>query len=207
METAVFRCDFCGTKSEEENVAWRRPRCSIELVLRGRRFAVAGAHTLYGIPYMGAAGPDGELPADAEDSRWALSLCDHCMKRISALVGLNLETPEEISHRQEQLARQVASDVEAMASARGKLVSQFPTPPTPPVVVREQPGGLVAQYPTHGKAAESDVPPDGVAAYSVPGFTVTEGSAANGAPAKSAKKSKKRAPKKKDDSVPEKIAR
>jgi hypothetical protein len=192
METAIFRCDFCGTKSDEESVAWRRPRCSIEIILRGRRFAVAGAHTLYGVPYAGVTtGPDGELAPSDEDSRWALSLCDHCMKRISALVGLNLETPEEISHRQEQLARQVASDVEAMASSRGKLVSQFPTPPSPPVVVHEQPGGLVAQYPTRDKTSGSDVPPAG---YFVPDGAVQ----VNGARGKSAAKSKKRATKRKD---------
>jgi len=193
METAVFRCDFCGTKSEEENVAWRRPRCSIELILRGRRFAVAGTHTLYGVPYAGVAGPDGELLPSDEDSRWALSLCDHCMKRISALVGLNLETPEEISHRQEQLARQVASNVEAMASSRGKLVSQFPTPPAPPVVVHEQPGGLVAQYPTQEKAAGSDVPPVAVVQFP-PGTGPVNGASASGKSAKS----KKRSTKKKD---------
>jgi len=204
METAVFRCDFCGTKSEEENVAWRRPRCSIELILRGRRFAVAGTHTLYGVPYAGVAGPDGELLPSDEDSRWALSLCDHCMKRISALVGLNLETPEEISHRQEQLARQVASNVEAMASSRGKLVSQFPTPPNPPVVVSEPPGGLIAQYPTERQDVRGNftgpTQPSESGAYAPPGVTSSKS------------KSKKRPAKKSKKEggvtfVPEKIAR
>ena len=169
METAIFRCDFCGAKSEEENVAWRRPRCSIELVLRGHRFAVAGAHTLYGVPFTGAPP---ELSADIEDSRWALSLCDHCMRRISALVGLNLETPEEISRRHEEQARQVATDVAAMASSRGKLVSQFPTPPNPPVVVSEPPGGLIAQYPTQAPTygdpvGDGSLVPEGGSGYSV----------------------------------------
>ena len=166
METVVFQCDFCGSKSEEESTVWRRPHCSVELVLRGHRFTpLAGSHTLYGVPFSAP---------EIEDSRWAATLCDRCMKRISALLGLNLETPEEARWRQDALSRQVAAqaayDNAAAAGMRGVMTDQFPTPEVPHVAARSSPFAPVAvvQYPTPkssnvGEAgdASSDAPAPG----------------------------------------------
>lgn len=159
METVVFTCDFCGTKSEEESAVWRRSHCSVELVLRGNRFTpLAGSQPLYGVPFSAP---------EIEDSRWAATLCDRCMKRISALLGLNLETAEEARWRQEALSRQVASqaayDNAAAAGMRGVMTDQFRTPDVPHVAARSSPFAPVAvvQYPTPKRTGEgeaSDVP-------------------------------------------------
>jgi hypothetical protein len=161
METVIFQCDFCGTRSEEESAVWRRQHCSVELVLRGSRFSrVAGSHSLYGVPFT--------VP-EIEDERWAASLCDRCMKRVSALFGINLETPEEARWRQEQLAHSVAKQAAyesgAGAGMRGVMTDQFLTPdgggaartvPFAPVAV--------IQYPTPKRAgADKGVSPDDVA--------------------------------------------
>jgi hypothetical protein len=174
METIRFQCDFCGMKSEEESVAWRRPRCSIELVMRGSRFAtVSGSHPLYGLP-PGA----GATPESAEDERWAATLCDRCMKRVAALFGLNLETPEEARWRQNEFMRHVASEAARANGAspgsdmRGVMTDQFPTPSVPDAVAvaaRTSPSAPVSviQYetprrvtsPKDGESAESDAAP------------------------------------------------
>jgi len=164
MDTVNFQCDFCGDKSEGEQLAgWARPHCSIEMVIRGRRFMSASAiGGVYGVPLV---------TTEVEDERWGTSLCDRCMKRLAAFLGLRLETPEEFSMRQDETARRVASDLAASSASmmshtstgmRGELVQQFPTsdtqgqggfkdphgnavtfiPPQSP-----QPGGLVAQFP------------------------------------------------------------
>jgi hypothetical protein len=127
METVTFQCDFCGMKSEEESTMWRRPRCSVELVLRGHRFSmVTISHSLYGVPFSGP---------EVEDQRLAASLCDRCMKRISALFGLDLESPEEARWREAQLAQRVAAEAARTGSVktgmRGEMIDQFPTPDGP----------------------------------------------------------------------------
>src|SRR5271166_463206 len=161
MESVIFQCDFCGTKSEEESAVWRRPHCSVEIVLRGHRFSpLAGSHTLYGVPFSAP---------DIEDSRWAATLCDRCMKRISALLGLNLETAEEARWRQEELARTVAAQAARVnmpdSGMRGVMTDQFPTPNVPHVSARSAPYAPVAvvQYPTprSTKAGKDDPASDG----------------------------------------------
>src|SRR5271169_4338706 len=154
-ETVIFQCDFCGGKSEEESSVWRRARCSVEIVLRGNRFTpLAGAHTLYGVPFSGP---------EIEDSRWAATLCDRCMKRISALLGLNLETAEETRWRQEALSREIAAQVmidrEIAAGMRGVITDQFPTPPVAHVAARDVPSAPVAvvQFPTPKSAKAGPV--------------------------------------------------
>jgi hypothetical protein len=162
METVIFQCDFCGTKSEEESAVWLRQHCSVELVLRGSRFSrVAGSHSLYGVPFT--------VP-EIEDERWAASLCDRCMKRVSALFGINLETPEEARWRQEQLARSVAKQVAyesgADAGMRGVMTDQFLTPDVGGVAAMTAPSAPVAviQYPTPKRAgADKGVSSDDVA--------------------------------------------
>jgi len=148
METVTFQCDFCGMKSEEESAVWRRPRCSVELVLRGRRFqTMLGSHSLYGVPFSAP---------DIEDERWAATLCDRCMRRIAALFGLGLETAEEARWRQEELASRVASEVARVAGGglptdsgmRGKMVDQFETPPHPAGRSIPTAPVSVVQYPT-----------------------------------------------------------
>ncbi len=160
METVIFQCDFCGTKSEEESAVWRRPHCSVELVLRGHRFTpLAGSHALYGVPFSAP---------EIEDSRWAATLCDRCTKRIAALLGLTLETAEEARWRQEELARTVAAEAvraNAPAGMRGVMTDQFPTPEVDHPVARGAPFAPVAvvQYPTPkrtGPGAKVGDPPD-----------------------------------------------
>ena len=160
METAIFRCDFCGVKAEEEFMGWRRPRCSVELVLRGRRFVSSASASLYGVPFsapppIATANADGSVdPATLEDERWASSLCDRCMQRIAALLGMKLETPEEVAAREAHVAERAVQEVIArdaeQLGLRGEMVSQFPTPLTPPGVTPlvDDKGGMVAQYPT-----------------------------------------------------------
>jgi hypothetical protein len=158
MDTVNFQCDFCGDKSEGEQLAgWARPHCSIEMVLRGRRFMPASAiGGVYGVPLV---------TTEIEDERWGTSLCDRCMKRLAAFLGLRLETPEEFSMRQDETARRVASDLAASSASmmshtsagmRGELVQQFPTSEaqgqTP------QPGGLVAQFPNEPSPSSSSSP-------------------------------------------------
>jgi hypothetical protein len=145
METVIFQCDFCGMKSEEESAVWRRPHCSVELVLRGRRFTpLAGSHALYGVPFSAP---------EIEDSRWAATLCDRCTRRISALLGISLETAEEARWRQEELSRTVAAQaarVNSPESMRGVMTDQFPTPDVAHVAARSSPYAPVAvvQYRT-----------------------------------------------------------
>jgi hypothetical protein len=82
------------------------------------------------------------------------------MKRISALLGLNLETPEEARWRQDALSRQVATqaayDNAAAAGMRGVMTDQFRTPPVPHVAARSAPFAPVAvvQYPTPKRSVE-----------------------------------------------------
>ena len=155
METINFQCDFCGVKSEEESAVWRRPRCSIELVLRGSRFAtVSSSHSLYGLP------PGlGATPETAEDERWAATLCDRCMKRVAALFGLSLETPEEARWRETEFARHLAAASRAAnapveSGMRGVMTDQFLTPPVPHVAARTSPSAPVSviQYETPKRA-------------------------------------------------------
>jgi len=187
METVIFQCDFCGTKSEEESAVWRRSHCSVELVLRGSRFSrVAGSHPLYGVPFTAP---------EIEDERWAATLCDRCMKRVSALFGINLETVEEARWRQEQLARSVATQAAyesaAGAGMRGVMTDQFRTPDVGGVAARTAPFApmAVVQYPTpkraragkEDEAVSEDVPsgvtsvvPPGTGPVTTPGKTGTQ---------------------------------
>lgn len=154
MESVIFQCDFCGTRSEEESAVWRRQHCSVELVLRGSRFSrVAGSHPLYGVPFSAP---------EIEDERWAASLCDRCMKRVSALFGINLETPEEARWRQEELSRTVAAQTARVnmpdsGGARGVMVDQFLTPDVPHVAARSSPFAPVSvvQYTTPQRTGPS----------------------------------------------------
>ena len=143
--TSVFRCDFCGTQSEAEDASWVLPRCSVEFVLRGQRFMTIRPRSAYEIPT-----DVGPITAE-EDERWTSYLCDDCMKRVSALFNLKLETKEE----RESRLNQEAAEIEARAvSSRGHFVTQFQNPTTlnaagTPITDRPIPfpGGLVQQYP------------------------------------------------------------
>lgn len=164
LETAIFRCDFCGARSEEEMIGWRRPRCSVEIILRGHRFVSRfdghTSATLLGAPFAPPPIP-GDMPPPLDDERWSSALCDKCMKRIAALFGLPLETPEEVAQHEaqvaERVAQQAARGAAEMASLRGQLVQQFPTPPAAGSFVADKGkeggsiddnGGMVAQFPT-----------------------------------------------------------
>jgi len=73
-------------------------------------------------------------PPEDEDARMGLVLCDDCTSRIAALLGFKIETHEEISLRQEMIAREIASAVNSMPRGSGfggswkaEMVDQFPT--------------------------------------------------------------------------------
>jgi hypothetical protein len=154
METAVFRCDFCGQKSEEEVMGWRRPRCSIEIILRGRRFSSRfDVHTsMTGFAQTPPTSNSVDSPPLLEDERWASTLCDKCMKRFAALFGLAIETPEETAIREahlvERTAQQIAERDAQALGLRAEMVSHFPTIPSSSAAPAPSDGGLVEQFPT-----------------------------------------------------------
>lgn len=151
-------------------IGWRRPRCSVEIILRGHRFVSRfdghASATLLGVPF--APPPVSvDMPPTLDDERWSSSLCDRCMKRIAALFGLPLETPEEVAQREAQVAervsQQAARGAAEMASLRGQLVQQFPTPPIAGSYVADKGkdsiddnGGMVAQFPTESLESLQD---------------------------------------------------
>jgi hypothetical protein len=98
--------------------------------------AAAAAAAQMGIPVppppMVFAPPPPSPSEDEEDARMGLVLCDECTSRIGALLGFKIETHEEISLRQEAMAREIASAVNASVGRgsgawKAEMVDQFPT--------------------------------------------------------------------------------
>lgn len=61
-----------------------------------------------------------------------LVLCDDCTARIAGLLGFKIETHEEISVRQEMIAREIASAANSLRRGgsgpwKAEMVDQFPT--------------------------------------------------------------------------------
>lgn len=156
-ETIIFRCDFCGAPSGEEPPLWRPERCSVELILRGRRFVLADGIVSPQFP-VGASVPGEGFPFTPEmqhssnpqeDFRHSLTLCDGCTQKIAGLLGLKLETPDEYAARRAQVAAQVESDsIARAASTSGRLVAQYPNREYVSPPGGQDNGGLVAQFPT-----------------------------------------------------------